>query len=76
MTINRLDYCQFLLTSQTNFTMTNFADHIQGSSHDAVKRYLEMDKLTANQVWEHAQRDIVVSPRGCIVFDDTILDKA
>jgi DDE superfamily endonuclease len=73
--IKRLDYCQFLLTSQTNFTMTNFADHIQGSSHDAVKRYLEVDKLTANQVWEHAQRDIVVSPRGCIVFDDTILDK-
>ena len=76
MTIKRLDYCQFLLVSQTNFTMTNFADHIQGSSHDAVKRYLEVDKLTANQVWEHAQRDIVVSPRGCIVFDDTILDKA
>lgn len=76
MTIKRIDYCQFLLTSQTNFTMTNFADHIQGSSHDAVKRYLEVDKLTANQVWEHAQRDIVVSPRGCIVFDDTILDKS
>ena len=55
--------------------MTHFADHSRGLSHDAVKRYLQLDKLTAAQVWEHTQRDIVVSPRGCLVFDDTILDK-
>ncbi|MFT7723216.1 MAG: transposase [Roseateles sp.] len=75
MSIKRIDYCQFILTSQTNFTMTNFADHGQGFSHDAVKRYLQGDKLSASLVWEHAQREIVPSPRGCIVFDDTILDK-
>jgi hypothetical protein len=55
--------------------MTNFADHMQGISHDAVKRYLQGDKMTANHVWEHAQGDIVTSAHGCIVFDDTILDK-
>jgi hypothetical protein len=55
--------------------MTSFADHTQNTSHDAVKRYLQGDKLTANQVWEHSQRHIVTSPRGCVVFDDTVLDK-
>lgn len=55
--------------------MTHFADHGQSFSHDSVKRYLQLDKLTANQVWEHAQGEIVRSPRGCIIFDDTILDK-
>jgi hypothetical protein len=72
---NRLDYCQFLLSSQTNFTMTYFADHARNFSHDAVKRYLQLDKLTAHQVWEHAKENIVRSPRGYIAFDDTILDK-
>jgi len=75
MPVKRIDYCQFILTSQANFTMTQFADHSSGFSHDAVKRYLQGDKLTANQVWEHAKREIVVCARGCIVFDDSILDK-
>jgi uncharacterized Fe-S center protein len=72
MPVCRIDYCQFILTSQTNFTMTQFADHRHGFSHDAVKRYLQGDKLTANQVWEHSKRDIVVCARGCIVCDDTL----
>jgi hypothetical protein len=47
--------------------MTNFADHIQGSSHDAVKRYRgQADRESSSM------SAIVVSPRGCIVFDDTM----
>jgi hypothetical protein len=48
--VKRLDYCQFLLVSQTNYTLTYFAEHSPGFSHDAVKRYLEQDKLTARMV--------------------------
>jgi hypothetical protein len=54
--------------------MTYFADHAQGFSHDAVKRYLQLDKLTAHQVWEHSKANIVTPPRGYLVFDDTVLD--
>jgi len=36
MSIIRIDYCQFLISSQTNYTMTNFADHGGGFSHDSV----------------------------------------
>ena len=61
--------------SQANFTLTQFADHSPGFSHDAVKRYLQGDKLTANQVWKHSKRDVVACVRSCIVFDDSILDK-
>jgi hypothetical protein len=72
--VTRLDYCQFLLVSQTNYTLTYFADHSPGFSHDAVKRYLEEDKLTACLVWEQVQGQVVRSAQAYLVFDDTVLD--
>jgi hypothetical protein len=72
--VSRLDYCQFLLVSQTNYTLTYFADHGPGFSHDAVKRYLEAGKLTARLVWEQVQGQVVRSPQAYLVFDDTVLD--
>lgn len=72
--VTRLDYCQFLLVSQTNYTLTYFADHRPGYSHDAVKRYLEEDKLTARMVWEQVRGQVVISEQGYLAFDDTVLD--
>jgi hypothetical protein len=72
--VTRLDYCQFLLVSQTNYTLTYFADHRPGFSHDAVKRYLEEDKLTARMVWEQVRGQVVRSEQGYLAFDDTVLD--
>lgn len=71
----RIDYCQFLLSSHTNFTITHYAEHTQHFSHDSVNRYLVREKMTAGMIWEHVKGDIVFSPRGCIVFDDSVLDK-
>lgn len=72
--VTRLDYCQFLLVSQTNYTLTYFAEHRPGFSHDAVKRYLEEEKLTARMVWEQVRGQVVRSERGYLAFDDTVLD--
>jgi hypothetical protein len=72
--VTRLDYCQFLLVSQTNYTLTYFADHRLGFSHDAVKRYLEGDKLTARMVWENVRSQVVRTEGGYLAFDDTVLD--
>lgn len=72
--VTRLDYCQFLLVSQTNYTLTYFADHRPGFSHDAVKRYLEADKLTARMVWEQVRGQVGRSENGYLAFDDTVLD--
>lgn len=43
--VTRLGYCQYLLVSQINYTLTNFADHAEGFSHDEIKRYLRRDNL-------------------------------
>ena len=73
-TVTRLDYCQFLLVSQTNYTLTYFADQRPGFSQDAVKRYLEEEKLTARMVWENVKGQVVRTGQGYLAFDDTVLD--
>ncbi len=74
--VSRLDYCQYLLSSQINYTLTNYAEHVEGLTHDAVNRYLRDDKLTPKLVWEHVQPFLNQSQNGYIIFDDTVLDKS
>jgi hypothetical protein len=57
--LTRLDYCQFLLSTQFNYTLTYFADHTGRFSHDAVNCYLLGEKLTARLVWENVRGQIV-----------------
>ena len=71
----RIDYCQFLLSTQINFTNTYYADHSRLFSHDSINRFLNNSKMTSALIWEHVEGDITPSPRGCIVFDDSVLDK-
>lgn len=73
--VTRVAYCQFLLSTQTNYTLTYFADHAEELSHDAVNRYLRDEKLTPRLVWENVRADIVLSAQGYVAFDDTVLDK-
>jgi hypothetical protein len=36
--VSCLDDCQYLLVSQINYTLTNFADHCERLSHDQINR--------------------------------------
>jgi hypothetical protein len=73
--VTRIDYCQYLLISQINYTLTNFADHTEHFSHDAVNRYLAGDQVRPRLVWENVQGQVVQTPAGYVLFDDTIIDK-
>jgi len=55
--------------------MTHYADHVEKFSHDSIRRLLKREKMSAGIVWEHVRGNVVSSPRGCVVFDDTVLDK-
>jgi hypothetical protein len=74
-TITRLDYCQYLLSSQINYTLTNFAAHSTQFSHDAINRYLAGDQITPRLVWENVQAQVEQVDEGYLVFDDTVIDK-
>ena len=71
----RLDYCQYLLASPINHTLTNFADHTDNMSHDAINRFLRDEKMTPNLVWDNVHGLVEAVDDGCVVFDDTIIDK-
>lgn len=72
---HRLDYCQFLLSSQINYTQTYLADHSERYSHDSLNRFLRSDKLTPGTLWENVRDDVVMSEQGYVLFDDVVLDK-
>ena len=73
--INRDDYCQYLLVSQINYTLTHFADHSEQWSHDQINRYLKREKLTSRSVWENVASQVDADAYGYVLFDDTVLDK-
>lgn len=69
-------YWQYLLSSQTNYTITNFCEHVDGLSDDRVRRYLKNAKLSPRMVWEHSKGEIIISANSKLLFDDTVLDKS
>ena len=75
MSFSKLDYCQFLIGSQVNYTLTNLADHLQSWSHDTINRYLRGENLTPRLLWENAREVMEFDEQAYIVFDDTVLDK-
>ena len=72
---HRLDYCEFLISSQINYTQTYLADHSDDYSHDSMNRFLRLDKLTPRTLWENVREDVLVSEQGYVLFDDVVLDK-
>jgi hypothetical protein len=63
------------MSSQVNYTQTYLAEHSSDLAHDAVRRYLLGERLKAGEVWEAVHSDIHLSARGCLIFDDSVLDK-
>jgi hypothetical protein len=76
MKVTTMDYGQFLVNGVGNFTGTFFADTLDDLAHDSVWRYLNHTKLPSKVIWERVQNDIVYSPNGCLLFDDSVLGKS
>ncbi len=75
MKFTKLNYCQDLLSSQINYTLTNLANHLAGISHDKINRYLKNEKLTPSLLWENVKELIEREENAYLIFDDTVIDK-
>lgn len=75
MKFTKLNYCQYLLSSQINYTITNLAEHLEVISHDKINSYLRKDKLTPRLLWENVKELIEVDANGYLLFDDSVIDK-
>jgi hypothetical protein len=75
MKFTKLNYCQYLLSSQINYTLTNLANHLAGISHDKINRYLKNEKLTPSLLWDNVKELIEREENAYLIFDDTVIDK-
>lgn len=75
MSFTKLDYCQYLLSSPINDTVTNLANHLEGVSDDRINRYLGGEKLTPRLLWDNIKPLLEPSENACVLFDDSVLDK-
>jgi hypothetical protein len=75
MSFTKLDYCQYLLSSPINYTVTNLAEHLEGVSHDRINRYLRGERLTPRLLWENVKPLLRSCSNAYLLFDDTVLDK-
>ena len=75
MKFTKLNYCQYLLSSQINYTLTNLADHLEQISHDKINRYLKNEKLTPRLLWDNVKDTIEINDNAYLVFDDPVIDK-
>ncbi len=55
MSLSKLDYYQYLLSRQINYTITKMADHLETFSHDTINRCLKADKLTPGLLFERIE---------------------
>ena len=69
MSFTKLDYCQYLLSSQINYTLTNMAEHLGSWSHDTINRYLKGEKLTPRLLFEQVEPLLEPDPKACLIFD-------
>ena len=75
MSFSLLKYCQYLLSSQDNYTQTNLANHLKICSHDTINRQLGAEKITPRLLLENVKDLVEASENGKIIFDDTVLNK-
>ena len=55
MSFSWLDYCQYLLSAQDNYTQTNLANHLNKCSHDTINRQLIYEKVTPRLLLENVK---------------------
>lgn len=66
--VTRLDYCQYLLVSQINYTLTNYAEHTEKFSHDMANRYLLGDETRPRPDWGNINNEVRLTPYGFLVL--------
>lgn len=70
-----LHYCQYLISSQINYTFTNLAEHLHSWSDDTIRRRLKKERITGRMVWESVKNHIEPDENAFVIIDDSVLDK-
>ncbi|NEP78767.1 MAG: hypothetical protein F6K39_11680 [Okeania sp. SIO3B3] len=61
MDFNYIKYCQYLIISHKNYTITNLANHLEKVSHETINNYLKNVDLGPEILWKNVKKEIVIS---------------
>ena len=73
--ITKQKYVEYLISTPINYTCSNLAEHLEGTSHDVVSNYLKRERLTARHLWELVAGLIDDNPDAYLIIDDSVQDK-
>jgi hypothetical protein len=72
-------YSDYLLVSSRKTTATGLSELVEGAiGHDQITRFLAGEELNGKLLWLKTKKPIrqYKSGEGCLIFDDTIVEKA
>src|SRR5690349_21016288 len=73
--ITKRQYIEYLISTPSNYTCSNLAEHLEVISHDAVSDYLRRDKLTARHLWDLVAPLLQDSEAAYLIVDDSVQNK-
>lgn len=68
-------YIQYLISTPVNYTCTHLADHLEGTSHDAINDHLRRGRVTARDLWALAEPLITNRAAAYLIVDDSVQEK-
>ncbi len=68
MEFNYIKYCQYLISIQTNYTLTNLANHLEKVSHAQINRYLKNLDLGTESLSQNVREEIVTTEDGYLIL--------
>lgn len=72
-------YTDYLISSFSQTTATGMSRMLDGEkSHDQITRFLSKQEFTGKDLWKLIKKDlrrIESESEGCIIFDDTVIEK-
>lgn len=76
--VTAIDYIDFLIGTQRVYSCTEaervHPDRESGPAHDAYTRLLHRELCTAEELWQEARPEVELT-KGCLIVDDSTLDK-
>ena len=73
--MTKRQYIEYLVSTPSNYSCSNLAEHLEDMSHDAVSDYLQRDKLTARHLWELVAALLKDSESSYLIVDDSVQNK-
>ena len=74
MPVTALEYKQYIISTQINYTCDYYANYKANISGDMVERFLKSSKLKPAFIWEQVKDEIIYSSNGCLIIDKTVLE--